>query len=165
MPDGMCPILIVFLFLLVFGIVFLYKNKEIKTLLLGKNFVSSQSSEIKKVCFVDYCFLVELADEPQEQVQGLMFRESMDQDRGMLFIFQQKSIYSFWMKNTLIPLDIIWIDENKEVVFIENNVQPCKEDPCFSINPGREAKYALEINGGIAEKIGLALGNKLIFSK
>ena len=87
-----------------------------------------------------------------------MFREKLDADKGMLFIYEKEGKYPFWMKNTLIPLDIIWIDKNKEVVFISANAQPCKEDYCPSILPPENAKYVLEINGGVSEKIGLAIG-------
>lgn len=90
-----------------------------------------------------------------------MFRENLPQDEGMLFIFNEEGSYPFWMKNTLIPLDIIWIDENKEVVFISENSQPCKDDFCSNINPGRSAKYVLEVNGGIAKKIGLKTGDSI----
>ena len=96
--------------------------------------------------------------------RGLMFREKMDADKGMLFIFEKEGEYPFWMKNTLIPLDIIWINEDKEVVFISENAQPCNEEySCSSINPGNNAKYVLEINGGISEKIGLKIGDKANF--
>ncbi len=91
-----------------------------------------------------------------------MFREKLDLDKGMLFIFEEEGEYSFWMKNTLIPLDIIWINKAKEVVFISGNTQPCQEEySCSSINPGKNAKYVLEINAGIAEKIGLKVGDKI----
>ena len=54
-----------------------------------------------------------------------MFRESLNENSGMLFIFPKEDFHNFWMKNTLIPLDIIWINSAKEIVFIENNAQPC----------------------------------------
>ena len=69
------------------------------------------------------------------------------------------------MKNTLIPLDIIWINANNEVVFISENTIPCEKDFCPSIEPVREAKYVLEINGGLVEKIGLKIGDKLEFKQ
>jgi len=116
----------------------------------------------KSVCFAENCFFVELADTPEKQIEGLMNRESLDENRGMLFIFDKEGIYSFWMKNTLIPLDIIWLNENKEVVFIKNNAQPCQNE-CPAIKPDAEAKYVLEINSGLANKINLNLGDKLIF--
>jgi uncharacterized protein len=138
----------IFFFLCFFslGIFFIYKN----------NFE-------KNVCFGDNCFIVELAKTEKKISQGLMFRESLASNRGMLFIFAQPGIYSFWMKNTKIPLDIIWLNDKKEVVFLANNVVPCYQEFCPSINPGERAKYVLEINAGLAEKIGLKMGDKLNF--
>jgi len=116
-----------------------------------------------RACFQDHCFDVELAVKPSEQRRGLMFGERLDLDKGMLFVFKEEKEHSFWMKNTLIPLDIIWINSNKEVVFIGENIFPCSEDPCSVIRPGRDAKYVLEINGGMARQIGLILGDKIDF--
>jgi len=113
-----------------------------------------------QVCFKDNCFTVELAITTQERTRGLAFREKLDLDKGMLFVFENEGEYSFWMKNTLIPLDIIWINEDKEVVYISENTQPCKEDFCPSINPRKNAKYVLEINGGISKEISLNIGDK-----
>jgi hypothetical protein len=141
---------------LVFGILFLVSASFI-FYLINKN------NETKKICFKDDCFLVELAQSPKEHNRGLMFRESLPEKGGMLFIFQENGIYPFWMKNTLIPLDMIWIDENKKVVFIEKNTTPCKEDVCPSINPQVEARYVLEINAGVSETLNIAPGSKLEF--
>ncbi|HXK31997.1 MAG TPA: DUF192 domain-containing protein, partial [Candidatus Paceibacterota bacterium] len=118
-----------------------------------------------QVCFEDNCFIVELAVTPREQARGLMFRESLDLDKGMLFIFKNGEESSFWMKNTLMALDIIWINENKEVIFISKNAQPCTSVPCSIINPGIKTRYVLELNGGITDKIGLEVGDKVIFNK
>ena len=114
-----------------------------------------------RACFKDYCFSVELAITPGERSNGLMFRESLDPEKGMLFVFEKEGKHTFWMKNTLISLDIIWINENKEIVFINENTQPCKEHPCPVIEPAENAKYVLEINGGISKKIGLIVGDKI----
>jgi len=139
-------------------IVFLFLILVITVLIL-KNW----AKEPNQVCFKNYCFEVELAKTSEEINRGLMFREKLEQNKGMLFIFQEEEEYSFWMKNTLIPLDIIWINENKEIVFINENAQPCKEENlCSPINPGTKEKYVLEINGGTAEKIGLKIGDKII---
>ena len=72
-------------------------------------------------------FEVEIADTSLERAQGLMFRAELKEYQGMLFIFPISEKHSFWMKNTLIPLDIIWIDENKKIVYIYENAQPCRE--------------------------------------
>ena len=124
---------------------------------------SISSSQQKQVCFKENCFTVELADSPYEHSRGLMFRKQLDLDKGMLFIFKDEKRHSFWMKNTLIPLDIIWINKDRKVVFISRNAQPCKKDACPLITPDKKAQYVLELNGGISDKIGLKVGDKIIF--
>lgn len=116
------------------------------------------------VCFNENCFDVEIAITPEERARGLMFRENLDDNRGMLFIFEEEDIHPFWMRNTLIPLDIIWIDSNNKVVFISRNTQPCGET-CPIIEPDEQSIYVLEINAGISERIGLDIGNELIISR
>lgn len=114
-----------------------------------------------QACFEEHCFFIEVAQTLEERQKGLMFREKLDRDKGMLFIFPAEQEASFWMKNTLIPLDIIWLNENKKVVFISENTQPCLKEKCPSINPGVKAKYVLELNAGLAEEIGLVKGDKM----
>ena len=120
---------------------------------------SNQQMQESMICFGDDCFTVELASTPDEQSGGLMFREQMDEDRGMLFVFENEGVYPFWMKNTLIPLDIIWIDSNSKVVFISKDVQPCKSVSCPTINPQASAMYVLEINAGLSDWMGLSVGD------
>ncbi|MFC1755599.1 DUF192 domain-containing protein [Thermoproteota archaeon] len=112
-----------------------------------------------QVCLNGSCFNVDVADTPEKRQQGLMFRESLGRDEGMLFVFEVEDIYDFWMKNTYIPLDIIWINSNREVVFIEYNAMPCGEDECLNILPDSDALYVLELNAGIVQKVGLSLGD------
>jgi len=114
-----------------------------------------------KVCFKGECFDVEVASKPDEMARGLMFRDSLDYDKGMLFVFQDLSEHNFWMKNTLIPLDIIWVGEDNKVVFIKENAQPCKGEFCQLLSPGKKAKYAFEVNAGICARIGLDVGDTL----
>lgn len=119
-------------------------------------------NKINMVCFGNHCFLAELAESRAERERGLMFRKSLDSDKGMLFVFEEEEEYPFWMKNTLIPLDMIWINENKEVVFVSKNVQPCEgENHCLSINPNKKAKYVLEINAGSVKEAGIEIGDKV----
>jgi uncharacterized protein len=117
--------------------------------------------KISKVCYAKNCFSVELAEDDTSRARGLMYRETLAQDRGMLFILPEESNYPFWMKNTMIPLDIIWIDENWNVARIASSVQPCKSEPCEVINPGATSRYVLELNSGTAESIGLKEGSRL----
>ncbi|MEK7562592.1 MAG: DUF192 domain-containing protein [Patescibacteria group bacterium] len=111
------------------------------------------------VCFDNSCFEVEVVKNPIELAKGLMFRKNLEQNKGTLFVFEKEGIYPFWMKNTLIPLDIIWIDENKKIVFIKENVQPCKSLVCLLIMPTENAKYVLELNAGQAKKSGIKTGD------
>jgi uncharacterized protein len=114
-----------------------------------------------RVCFKDACFKVELAATEETRRQGLMDREQLASDQGMLFIFDVSGEYGFWMKNTLIALDMIWLDENKKVVHIEANVPPCVSDPCPIYSPVKPAVYVLELSAGVAAQEGIGLGDVL----
>lgn len=104
---------------------------------------------------------VELASDDATRTQGLMYRDHLADDRGMIFLFATTAEYSFWMKNTLIPLDMIWLDENRKIVHIAHDVPPCKADPCPSYPPNVQAKTVLEVAGGVAAKHRLADGQTL----
>ena len=114
-----------------------------------------------RVCIKKICFNIEIAKTQEEREKGLMYRSHLEENKGMLFIFQDEEIYPFWMKNTLIPLDIIWINKDLEIVEIKNNFQPCEEDSCPSYKPKQKAFYVLEINAGLAEKYGFKEGDKI----
>ncbi len=122
----------------------------------------SHSNSENFVCYKENCFDVELALTPHERSKGLMFREKLGKDKGMLFIYNSEDERSFWMKNTLIPLDIIWIDKNNTVIYINKYTQPCKEYSCPSINPKVKSKYILELNAGISDTINLTEGKKIL---
>ena len=107
--------------------------------------------DIATVCIKDACIQVEVVSTFAEREKGLMFRESLAVDRGMLFIFEQEGIYSFWMKNMRFPLDIIWLDLNKKIVDIKENIPPCSES-CEILNPENKAKYVLEVNAGFTRR-------------
>ena len=115
------------------------------------------------VCADKQCFNVDIAQKPEELMRGLQFRESMPLDSGMLFIFSQDSIQSFWMKDTLMPLDIIWLDSAHRVVHIEKNVPVCRQEQCPTYTPLLPARYVLEINAGLSEKLGFQLGQEFKF--
>ena len=119
------------------------------------------NSNENKVCFSENCFKIEIASTSEELSKGLMFRENLEKNSGMLFIFPENGIYGFWMKNTLIPLDIIWINSNKEIVFIKDNALPCKTEICETYSSDEKALYVLELNSGTADKIGLEIGDEV----
>jgi uncharacterized protein len=130
-------------------------------LILGTVFLGGKDNRSSEVCFVDKCFMAEVASTEGARERGLMDRTMLDADKGMLFVFEKEEVYPFWMKNTLIPLDMIWIDSDYRVVYIGRNSQPCVSDPCQVINPGKKARYVLEINGGLADKLGIKEGDKV----
>ncbi|HEX9859529.1 MAG TPA: DUF192 domain-containing protein [Paracoccaceae bacterium] len=103
-------------------------------------------------------FTVELADTPDERARGLMFRESMAAAAGMLFVYERPQSASFWMKNTLIPLDMIFADVTGTVTRVHSNARPQDET---AIDGGNGVAVVLEINGGLAGRLGIAPGAQL----
>ncbi|OGC68974.1 hypothetical protein A2415_04210 [candidate division WWE3 bacterium RIFOXYC1_FULL_39_7] len=103
----------------------------------------------------------EIADSPSEKMQGLMFRKTLGENEGMFFIYENEDYYSYWMKNTFIPLDLIWLDSDYTVVDIKTNAPPCLEETCPSYKPATPARYVLELNAGWSEKNSLKIGDKI----
>jgi len=103
-------------------------------------------------------FTVEVARTPEEQAQGLMFRSVMDPDRGMIFPFETPRQASFWMKNTLIPLDMIFIRADGSIANIAVNTVPLSLQPVFSEG---EVMAVLELAGGRSAELGIAPGDKV----
>lgn len=104
----------------------------------------------------------EIADSPEEWQKGLMYREYLADDSGMLFVFNDSNYRSFWMKNTLIPLDMIFVSANGTIVDINEDFQPCKTDFCDSYKSKGKARYVLEVNGGFAEGNNISIGDLAI---
>jgi uncharacterized protein len=104
----------------------------------------------------------EVVDTPPAIERGLMFRESLPPNQGMLFVFERTGVYPFWMKNTLIPLDIIWLDEDWRIVSIAASVPPCRADPCPTYPPAGPARYVVEVNAGFTRTHGIARGDRVI---
>ena len=106
-------------------------------------------------------FIVELADTSEKQALGLMFRDQMADDHGMLFLFPGEGMRSFWMKNTRIPLDIFYFDQELKLVSVSENTQPCRTQRCPSYPSAGPAKYVLELNAGKAAELGVKTGDIL----
>ena len=138
---------------LIAGILFLYTQ----------NSSLENNKIISEICFENKCFEVEIADTAEKKRVGLMNRKYLDPDSGMLFVFDQAGIYNLWMKNTLIPLDMIWIDENNKVIFIKENAEPCKTERCKTFGLDENARYILEINGGMAGETKVEVGDEIEF--
>jgi hypothetical protein len=107
--------------------------------------------------------VAEIADTPRRVQEGYMFRREVGEGEGMIFVFPEADVHPFWMKNTLVPLDIIWLDDGFTVVHLESAV-PCTADPCPSYGPLRKARYVLEVRGGTAARRGLKPGDHLLVS-
>ncbi len=103
-------------------------------------------------------FSVELADDSSERAQGLMHRESLASSAGMLFVYERPQTATFWMRNTLIPLDMIFLEASGRVAKVHSNAIPLDETPIFG---GDNILAVLEINGGLAARLGIDAGDEL----
>ncbi|HYC61297.1 MAG TPA: DUF192 domain-containing protein [Thermoanaerobaculia bacterium] len=117
-----------------------------------------------RVIFPDgFVVNVEIAADPETRAQGLMYRDHLGRGAGMLFFFPESGEYPFWMKNTRIPLDMIWIDANHRVAHVKHEVPPCRIADCPSYAPNAIAQYILEVDGGVARQHGLKAGDAVRF--
>lgn len=106
-------------------------------------------------------FRVEIAETQEKQALGLMFRDSMPRNEGMIFIFPNEAPRSFWMKNTRIPLDIMYFDKDLKLVSISADTPPCRVSRCPSYPSSKPAMYVLELNAGMAAELGVGPGELL----
>jgi uncharacterized membrane protein (UPF0127 family) len=107
--------------------------------------------------------VVEVADTLQKRMTGLMFRKSIPDDYGMLFVFETESTQAMWMKNTFIHLDIIFLNKHRQIIDIYLNVPPCEQEPCMSYVSRSPAKYALELKGNYSKKLNIGIGDSIFF--
>ena len=107
-------------------------------------------------------FNVEVAKTIEERRTGLMYRKKLLNNEGMLFIFPREKIIQLWMKNTYIPLDVIFISENKVIVDIKKNMEKLSET---IVKSKVKSRYALEFNAGLINKLGIEIGDKVLFNE
>jgi hypothetical protein len=107
-------------------------------------------------------FSVEVADDLEKQALGLMFRTSLPEDHGMLFIFPREAPRSFWMKNTRFPLDIMYFSGDLRLVSVAANAQPCRVEQCPAYPSAGPARYVLELTAGKASELGLVPGDVMV---
>ncbi len=105
---------------------------------------------------------IEIADDDEQRTMGLMYRDKMDENQGMLFIFDTEELQAFWMKNTILPLDIIFVNAKMEIIKIQRNAEPFSEKSLPSIKP---AQYVVEVNAGYCERHGIKEGDKIAWRK
>lgn len=127
----------------------------------GKNF--SINFEGGEVVFFDQnmTFFVEVARTKRQRNVGLMFRKNLAHNNGMLFIFEQEERHRVWMKDTLIPLDVVFISAQEKIVSIIKDLQPCMSPSCHTFIPPEKAKYMLEIIAGTVQNKGIKIGQQL----
>jgi uncharacterized protein len=129
---------------------------------------SSYALDVKqtaRVCVKDACVAAEIADSDAARMKGLMFRESLADTEGMLFVFPSPARYSFWMMNMRIPLDIIWIDASRRIVDIKAGAPPCTANSCESMMPRSDALYVLEVPEGFARRHQADIGDTVTIIK
>ncbi|MCX5709757.1 MAG: DUF192 domain-containing protein [Candidatus Omnitrophica bacterium] len=126
-------------------------------------FLGCNNKEVyRKVYSNDFCVRAEVASAPLKREIGLMHRKSLSSDEGMLFVFEKETEHHFWMKNMHIPLDIIWLNADKQIVGILSDVQPCVQT-CPGLTVGKPSKYVLEVNAGFAAGHQLKIGDGVSF--
>jgi uncharacterized membrane protein (UPF0127 family) len=125
---------------------------------VGCNGIAQEGLPTAKMQIGNRQFELEIASTDKARQRGLMYRPAMAEDHGMIFVFQQEEPLSFWMKNTLIPLDIIYMDSGGTVVSVKQ-MQPHDESGVPSEKP---ARYAIELNQGMAAKAGVKKGDRLV---
>jgi len=104
---------------------------------------------------------VEIADTDEKRQIGLMYREKLGENEGMIFVFDQEQPVTFWMKNTLIPLDMIFVSSNGTINEIKENVQPCFYEPCILYPSKHPSKYVIEVNANFSRKNNIQIGDVL----
>ena len=105
---------------------------------------------------------VEVVKEPLEITTGLMFRDKLGTDKGMLFSYGYDDRHTIWMKNMKFPIDILWIDSNNRVVHVAENVEPCVKEPCPVYIPSADSRYVLEVNANFAEVNEIIPGQEVV---
>ncbi len=106
--------------------------------------------------------VTDIADTPEKKSKGLAVRDSMNENEAMLFLFDTEGRHAFWMKGMKFPIDIIWLDSNKQVVHVEHSLEPCGIT-CPNYNPQEESLYVLETVAGFANKYNVVAGTSVEF--
>ena len=117
------------------------------------HFIDSDGDTLRSI-------LIEIAEEDRERIQGLMYRSALSDDQGMLFIFEEEEEQSFWMKNTRIPLDILYVNSDLQIVSLYKQTQPYSTSPIPSFRP---AIYVVEVRGGFCDQYGITEGNRIAY--
>ena len=107
---------------------------------------------------------VEVMVKDEDRAMGLMFRPSLAEDRGMLFLFEAPDFHGIWMKNCKFPIDILWLDAERKIVHVQEGAPPCTKEPCPVYSPLRRAVFVVELGSGQARREKAAVGETVGFS-
>ena len=129
----------------------------------GTTILASEPSTLTNITIAGVLLSVEIARNATAQSRGLSDRSRLDNGSGMLFVFDHEDYWSFWMANMKFPLDIIWFNSNRQVVWIEPNIQPCNSMNCPELTPEAPATYVLEVNAGFAAAHQIKPGTTFVF--
>ena len=152
-------VILLFLLSIVYSLPVVIMGGEQKVYALNADNVSSSSVRIKNLIIY-----VDLAKTPEQQAKGLSIKNTLNENEGMLFIFDTSKEYSFWMKDMKFPIDIIWISSDNKIVHIEKNLQPCTFFLiCTSYSPHANSKYVLEVPSNYTTKNNITIGDRVNF--
>lgn len=157
---------IIWIFIAVFSLVFFSCKEDAKKTISTQEIEFTHEGNLNvysnTIDTLKTKFDIEFAETDYETQTGLMYRKGMKNNQAMLFIFPDETIHSFYMKNTEFSLDIIYIKEDMTIASMQENAQPFNEASLSSMAP---IKYVLEINGGLAETLGISIGDRISFSR
>jgi len=122
--------------------------------------LSSRGWNSTHVKISNVTILTWIADDDEKRELGLMYVRKLDENEGMIFIFEDEGIYAFWMKNTYLPLDIIFVDKNMKIVDMQS-MEPCNGSECRLYYPSEKIKYAIEVNSGFCNKNRIKIGDEI----
>jgi uncharacterized protein len=149
-------IIFIILIIVSFFIYFIYNNLDLNNQI-------DINKKHKEICIKKICIKVEIAKTENERNIGLMYKEYLSENEGMFFIFENEDKHQFWMKNTFISLDIIWINRDFEIVDIIQ-AEPCVSLECDIYKPREKALYVLEVNKGFSLKNNIMIGDKILIN-
>lgn len=147
--------------IIIAGVIVLFAGMAYFWLRPGDYISPLYKSEKIKLSIKDTYLTVDISDTPQEKITGLSNRPRLENGGGMIFVYDHPTKPTFWMKEMLFPIDIIWIGEDKKIVFVHENVSPDTFPRTFA--PPRPIKYVLEVNAGFARRIQAVPGESVVF--
>jgi uncharacterized protein len=129
----------------------------------GIDAICKETPHFRNIMVKDRLLYVEVADSPIKRTVGLMYRETLKKNTGMLFDFPENSTVRFWMKNTRMSLDMIFAREDGIIIYIEHRAPICDKDPCPTYGPSDPYRYVVETHGGFAKKHDIRVGDLVTF--